>query len=165
MTPTDSTPKRSFWWSLRGFFAAVGALLTTAVAVVGLFLPQDDHSSSQTLPSAPQNVASPTALGGEIVEVHDAGSDPCCTFAVQVELVGFNGRGCVLSAVLVDALDGSEIPAADDVTFTSEADTDRAGTDVPVAVEEPGSYSVRFVLTDPDGVELDRFETEAFDVG
>ena len=40
MSSTDPHSKRSFWWSLRGFFAAFGALATCAAAVIGLFLPK-----------------------------------------------------------------------------------------------------------------------------
>ena len=169
MNTTEPKPRRSFWWSLRGFFAALGALLTTGVAIVGLFLP-DNHSTTQTLEVPPQNVATPTptptptAMGGEIVKVQDTGRDPCCTFTVQVTLVGFNGQDCVLSSVLVNELDGSETPMPESVTFTSEADADRAGSDVDIPVAESGTYHVRFVLSDPDGVELDRSDSDSFDV-
>ena len=158
MSPTEPKPKRSFWWSLRGFFAALGALLTTTVAVVGLFLPQDQ-------PPVQATAAGPTAMGGEISDVQDSSDGACCTFSVQVELAGLNGRDCVLTTVVIDALDGSQTPVPGDLVFTPEADIDRARADVEVPVAAAGTYSVRFILSDPDGVELDRDETEQFDVG
>jgi hypothetical protein len=48
--------------------------------------------------------------------------------------------------------------------LAAEADLDRARTDAEVPIDYAGSYSVRFVLDDPDGVELDRAETDTFEV-
>jgi hypothetical protein len=81
---------------------------------------------------------------------------------VRVELSGFNGKDCALTPTVV-APDGAET-TGDPTIFTVEADTDRGSIDVPVSVAEPGTYSVRFVLTSPAGGELDRSKTESFDV-
>jgi len=101
-------------------------------------------------------------MKGDIPSVKDAGGDSCCTFTVRVELTGFKGRDCELTATLVDA-DGAETPG-ETTMLTVEADTDRGSADVLVPATETGTYSVRFVLRNPDGGELDRSETQPFDV-
>jgi hypothetical protein len=205
MGTTEPHSERSFWWSLRGFFAACGALLTTAVAVVGLFLPQDSSPDSKNVsieapaaaqpvstahpapspsspspssppPSSPPPASSPSppapapppaagaaSMGGEITDVQSTVDDPCCTFSVKVALTGFDGQDCALTSTLV-AADGSQTDG-DELTLTPEADSDSARVDVAVSAQAAGTYSVRFVLRDPDGTELERFTTEPFDVG
>ena len=103
-------------------------------------------------------------MAGEIVDVQSSVDDPCCTFSVKVSLTGFNGQDCTLTSTLVNTDDGSETDG-DELTLTPEADTDSARVDVAVYAEAAGTYSVRFVLLDPDGTELERFVTEPFDVG
>ena len=81
-----------------------------------------------------------------------------------MEVTGFDGKECVLSHVIIDQLDGAASEEEPVVAFTPEADTDRARDDIEIPIAASGSYSVRFILRDPNGTELDRWETDPFDV-
>jgi len=148
MADDSETPKRSksFWIGL----SAIAGLLTAGVAVVGLFLPEDK-------PPAP-------AALGEITDVQIGSRNPCCTFSVQVVLNGYKGQDCLLRAVVINSVDDSET-AGGELTFIPEADSDRARADAPVSPPSTGTYTARFILYDPDGVELDRANTAPFNVG
>jgi hypothetical protein len=102
----------------------------------------------------------PAPMAGDIDDVRLATDSPCCTFSVRVKLEGFKGKECPLRWTLVAASTGLGTPGNSETAFTPEANIDRARTDIEVPVYEEGSWFVRFVLYDPDGVELDREDSE-----
>jgi len=101
-------------------------------------------------------------MSGDITDVQLGTPDPCCTFSVQVKLAGFNGRTCPVRWTLVNLDTGEEQSSAEELRFTPEANVDQARADAGVQVPTSGNYLVRFVLLDPDGVELDRADSESF---
>ena len=103
----------------------------------------------------------PPAMGGDIADVQSVATNPCCTLSAQVSLKGFYGEVCHLRATIVNTSTGEEAPG-DEVTFIPEADEDQARSDIGVSADGPGTYVVRFILYDPDGVELDRFTSQQF---
>jgi len=150
--PDDNEQQSGGFLKSAPLLSAIAALVVAAVAVAGVFLPEDK-------PDPP-----PPPMLGEIVEAQAGTRNPCCTFSVQVKVNGFNNRDCLLRTTLISSADGSETPG-DELTFTPEADADQARADASVSVSTAGTYTVRFVLLDPDGVELDRLETQPFPVG
>jgi hypothetical protein len=117
-----------------------------------------------TRPDGPLNREDPPQLGGDIVDLDLSSASPCCIFSVGVEIDGFNGEPTVLNTSIIDAESGDALNSWDVLTFEPEADTDRARADAEVPIVDSGSYVVRFVLYDPDGVELDRAESNVIDV-
>lgn len=99
-------------------------------------------------------------MAGDIADVQLATGSPCCTFSVQVKLEGFKGKECPVRWTLVAANTGRSAPGSGETAFMPEANIDRARTDIEVPVYVAGSWFVRFVLYDPDGVELDRQDSE-----
>jgi hypothetical protein len=114
----------------------------------------------------------PTAapMGGKITDIKASVQRPCCTFSVQVSLGGFNGQQCHLRWTLIDAntgqdaYGGSENPGREGITLTPEAGVDQARVEASVPISTAGQYFVRFGLYDPDEVELDRSDTNSFNV-
>jgi hypothetical protein len=152
MPDDHAEPKRSFWLSAP-FLSGTAALITAVVAVAGLFLPEDKPDP-----------APPPAMFGDIVEVQSGRHNPCCEFSVQVKLSGFKNHDCTLLSTLINTADGSETPGYE-VIFTPEGHVDQARASASVPAMTAGTYIARFVLYDPDRVELDRFETKPFRTG
>jgi hypothetical protein len=98
---------------------------------------------------------------GDIVDIQVANRLSCCTFSVQVLLSGFSGQDCLLRATLINVVDGSAIHGAQ-LIFTPKANTYQARADASVSASAAGTYTARFILYNPDGVELDRSETNPF---
>lgn len=82
---------------------------------------------------------------------------PCCTYAVQVRIFGFKDDVCTLRTIAINPSTG-ETAEVDQTEFQPESDDDQASVEIEVPFDEPGTFVVRFVLEDPDGTELDRFE-------
>jgi hypothetical protein len=61
-----------------------------------------------------------------------------------------------LDWILVNANSGAQTSPQAGATLTPQADSDTADADVMVPVTVPGRYYVRFILLDPNGIELAR---------
>lgn len=132
-----------------------GIVVGVIVTVAGFLL---------TRPGGPLNPKN-VPMAGEITSVdYSSGND----FSVRVELKGFNGQECVLTWNLHDADTRSPVSGFTEqpgAAFEPESDEDSARTDVTIEVPpRTGTYFVRFVLEDPDGVELDRKDSEQFEI-
>jgi hypothetical protein len=110
------------------------------------------------------HVGGPAVMGGTITDVQLTSGDPCCTFSVRVKLEGFKDRECTVYWSLVDVYTGFEEMRGPGLGFVSEADVDQARGDIEVPVRSAGTFVVLFFVIDPDGVELDRYTTDEFDV-
>lgn len=150
MSQTGPTSEgRSSKWATLVLSAVIGPL-----AIFGL-----------TRPGGPLNHQDAPVLGGELTDVVFSDStSACCWFSVQVELEGLKGQDALLTATVVDVGLQQESEPFEVLGFQAEAERDRARWDANVPISYPGTYYVRFVLYDPDGVELDRAESETFDV-
>lgn len=131
------------WW--------VAGIVASVLGGLVLFVLTHEGGPLNPKPDPP----TPPMLG-EITDVQMGTASPCCTFSVQVKLEGFNGQTCPVRWTLINLDTGAEEPGAIELQFTPEADVDQARADASVQVSTPGEYEVRFVLSDPDGVELDR---------
>lgn len=142
--------------SERGWTKLIGGVLVGIIVSVAGFL--------LTRPGSPLNPKN-VAMNGEITAAeYSSGNE----FSVRVALKGFNGQECLLSWSIYDADTASPVRGFTDqpaVGFIPESDDDSARENVTIQVPPvPGTYFVRFVLTDPDGVELDRKDTEWFEL-
>lgn len=158
--------------------AVIAGMVSIAASVIGFAIEHSDGADptpvSVTTPSPdptepspspePTEAPEPSVMGGDIFEVELSSGDPCCTFSVGVELEGLQGEESVLSVVVFDADFDEAIDGWDVATLEAEADVDRAHTDAEVMIDVAGHYYLRFILYDPDGVELDHAETDAFEV-
>jgi hypothetical protein len=117
--------KRSFWVSAP-FLSGTAALDTAGVAVAGLVLPKADSRPRDPAP----------AMFGDITDVQIVSRNTCCRFSVQIALSGFKGQDCLVRAMLINWRDGSET-RGDELTFTPEADADRARADAFISGGPP----------------------------
>jgi len=151
--PDNNKMRRRSFCASAPFVSGSAALLTAVVAVAGLFLPKSQSALRPQMPAP--------AMIGDIVDIQLAHQQPCCTFSVQVHLSGFNGQDCWLRTTLIDAIDGSET-RGDERVLAPEADVYQARTDASVSAPAVSTYTARFILYAPGGVELDRRETRPF---
>jgi hypothetical protein len=107
----------------------------------------------------------PAILRGSVDAAELASGNPCCSYAVHVTIEGYKGKSCQLQWTLIDVTTGSKTLSSTAIDFKPEADHDEAGVEVPVEVTAAGTYSVRFILYGPNGIELDRADTEVIQVG
>ena len=133
----------------RGLSAAAIAVIVAVVGGVLLFFVT--------------RFLAPAPMSGDIVEAPLSVGAPCCTYSVQVRLEGFQGAPCELRHIIVNADTGATFAGASVLNFTSEATADQARTDALVPLTA-GNWYVRFILYDPDGVELDRLDTQVVNV-
>ncbi len=80
-----------------------------------------------------------------------------------MSIAGLRGQTCQLQWSIVNAL-GQVFPNDEALGFTPDANVDQARANAVVSISNPGTYYVRFILYDPNGVELDRLDTESFSV-
>lgn len=141
----------------------IGGIIATVLGGVILF--------ALTREGGPINPAKPTTIpstepaprGGDIIDAQMAIARPCCTFSVQVRIAGLRGQTNELRWSIVNSV-GSLFPVPQGVSFIPDANVDQARADAVVSITNPGTYYVRFVLYDPNGVELDRLDTQTFNV-
>ena len=142
----------------RGRAVLIGVLSALAtIVLLALLLPGNDTDPpDEPAVDTSEGADSSGRLGGE-VDARLSSSRPCCTYAVQVRIFGFGGDVCTLRTIAMNPSTGDTVEV-DRTEFQPESDDDQAGGEVDVLFDEPGTFVVRFVLEDPDGTELDRFE-------
>jgi hypothetical protein len=146
-TPPVAARKERRKGILIGVLAAVAALV-----VIGLLIPDEDPSPE---PDLDTTTSVPVRLAGEIPDVQLSQGRPCCIYAVQVRLMGFKDQDATLTTTVIDVESGTPgRPSA--TTITPESDDDRATAEIPVTIDRAGNFLIRFILSDPDGVELAR---------
>jgi hypothetical protein len=149
--------------------AVVAGVVSIAASVVGFAIEHADSAapapvSAEASPAPESSEAEPSVMSGDIFDVEMSSGEPCCTFSVGVELEGLQGEATVLNVVVIDAQLEEAVNSWDVVSLEAEADLDRARTDAEVPIDYAGSYIVRFILYDPNSVELDRAETDVIEV-
>jgi len=110
----------------------------------------------------------PVDLGGDVVGAF-VESVPSGLVRGQFEIKGFKGKTCEVRASVLEAANGSPVAGLTNqpvLSLKPEADTDRAVFPMTVKLPAaPGRYFVSLVLFDPEGNELDRHNTDVFQVG
>jgi hypothetical protein len=104
------------------------------------------------------SIAEAPPLAGEITDVQLSRGRPCCTYSVQVHLLGFKSQPCMVKTTIIDAASGNQGRPGTGPSFVPESNDDQATQEITVPIPRSGNFMVRFILYDPKGVELDRLD-------
>ncbi|MGY1770366.1 hypothetical protein [Blastococcus sp. SYSU D00813] len=116
-----------------------------------------------TREGGPLNPEDPPPLGGDISAVELSTANPCCSFSVNFQLEGYRGQDVTIEAVITEATTGVQSDPFPVTVVQPEADRDQAviTSEVPL---EAGTFTVTYVLIDPDGMVLDRMTSGPVEV-